>query len=559
MEKRLIIFVTISLIIIFLYPFFITWVSGPIQTAPSTVPIEEAIDQLSENQEQTIVEQESAERKTIEETGAPIERLESAIGKRPLDEGNTIAEVEKLKVIESDLYRVTLSSIGGVIKSWELKKYTKKNGEEERDPIQLISSDSDQFPLTLMMPGDPQAEKRIYTFDETSLHLSDGNPEGRVQLVSVEPDGKRIKKEIRFYNDRYLVDLEIDTEGYNQPYDLSLGTNFGINDWGKQSRGGRSTGAIALIDGEVFRDTPAKMEEDKVSYEGLTRWFGLQDKYFISALIPIEDSSTGPVSTFKKGDQSLSSQIRVDNTSGGTSRFSLYVGPKEYDRLSRLKVNLDESIDFGWFIFGSWLPVRLISKPIFYLLRFFHQFTHNYGIAIILVTVLVKVLFFPITRKSLQSMKAMSSIQPKVTAIRKQWANDKERLNKELIKLYKTEKVNPLGGCLPMLLQIPVFISLFNILYTTIDLREAPFFLWVQDLSEPDPFYVLPIVMGATMFLQQYTQPSTMDPTQSKIMLFLPIVYTFFFLNFPSGLVLYWLVNNILTITQQYLIKKKAD
>ncbi len=561
MEKRLIIFVTISLVIIFLYPFFIKWVSGPMQTAPPTVQNEDLLNPSFDNQAQGPVVQETVERDPGEQAEARREPPEGPMEEKPIDEAVSIDEFEIVKVVESDLYRVTLSNIGGVITGWELKKYTKKNGEGEGEPIQLISSDSDQFPLTLMMPGDPEVEKRIYKFDETSLHLSEGTPEGRVQLVSVDTDGKRIVKEIQFYNDRYLVDLKIDTVGYNQPYDLSLGTNFGINEWsgGQKAGMGRSTGAIALIDGEVFRDTPQKMEEDKVSHEGLAKWFGLQDKYFMSALIPNEDTLVGPVSTLKKGDQGLSSQIRLENTSGGTSRFSLYVGPKEYDRLSRLKVNLDESIDFGWFISGSWLPVRLISKPIFYLLRFFHQFTHNYGVAIILVTVFVKVLFFPITRKSLQSMKAMSSIQPKVAAIRKQWAKDKEKLNKELINLYKTEKVNPLGGCLPMLLQIPVFISLFNILYTTIDLRQAPFFLWVQDLSEPDPFYVLPIVMGGTMFLQQYTQPSTMDPLQTKIMLFLPIVYTFFFLNFPSGLVLYWLVNNILTITQQYLIRKKSD
>ncbi|HLG21361.1 MAG TPA: membrane protein insertase YidC, partial [Candidatus Manganitrophaceae bacterium] len=159
---------------------------------------------------------------------------------------------------------------------------------------------------------------------------------------------------------------------------------------------------------------------------------------------------------------------------------------------------------------------------------------------------------------SLLSMKGMADVQPKVAALRKKWANDKARMNQELMNLYKEHKINPVGGCLPMIVQIPVFIALFNILYTTIELRRAPFLLWIQDLSDKDPYYVLPVIMGATMFIQQWTQPTTMDPTQAKVMLFLPVIYTFFFLNFPSGLVLYWLVNNLLSIGQQYLMKMES-
>jgi len=550
MERRLIVFVTISLVIIFLYPYFIAKVSGPQEGVSSLPALEESVP-LPPKQGSSNIEGLANPETEASELSPPMEEAvlqsEAVVG----------AEVEILKIVETELYRITLSNIGGTIKSWELKQYTVKNKEKIEERIQLIPGTPETLPLTLNMPGDAAPGKRIYQFDDLPLQLNKGSPEGSVRMVSLEADGKKIVKELRFKNETYLVDIKILTEGYPDTYDLLLGTNFGISDWEQKGGARQSTGSIALIGTEVIRNTPSKMEEEKIVHEGKAKWFGLQDKYFISALIPKENSILGPVSIYKKGDKALLAQIRVEG--GASGEFSLYAGPKEYDRLSKLKGNLDESIDFGWFIFGSWLPVRLISKPIFYLLRFFYQFTHNYGLAIMMVTGLVKVLFFPITKKSLQSMKSMSSIQPKVNAIRKQWEKDKEKMNKELINLYKTEKVNPLGGCLPMLIQIPVFISLFNILYTTIELRRAPFFLWVQDLSEPDPFFVLPIVMGATMFIQQYTQPSTMDPTQAKIMLFLPIVYTFFFLNFPSGLVLYWLVNNILTIIQQYLIKKDGN
>ena len=217
---------------------------------------------------------------------------------------------------------------------------------------------------------------------------------------------------------------------------------------------------------------------------------------------------------------------------------------------------LFRSIDFGWFVFGSWGLVKAVAKPIFYVLRFLYEFTHNYGVTIILLTMLIKLMFVPLQYKSYKSMKQMQVIQPKVLAIQNKFKDDRERLNKELIKLYKDHRVNPVGGCLPMVLQMPVFVALFNILYMTIDLRQAPFMLWIKDLSVQDPYYVLPIIMGATMVIQQKITPTTMDPTQAKIMLFLPVFMTFLFVNFPAGLVLYWLTNNTLTITQQVVTER---
>ncbi len=544
MEKRLVVFIVISLLIIFVYPFFIGKMTGVAPTTPVSP------------QQETAPQTTPAPAPSVQNNKTPGDKLPAAEDTATSEP--TFTEIasdvsEKLKIIEGDLFRVTLSNHGGVIKKWELKTYTEKKEESEiEEPIQLIPVETSRFPLALTLPNE---DKQIYTLDDSTLQLSNGTPKGTVKLQTVRADGSKITKELTFSNNTYLVELNVSTENVDQPYALSLGSNFGIHDWGEQI--GRTAGSIGLIDNEVIRNIPKKMETDVASYSGDTKWFGLEDKYFISALIP-RDSSVGSVLFKKLGDEAISAEIQLNPNSGiNTHSFSMYAGPKEYDRLSGLNVNLDESIDFGWFVFGSLLPVRMIAKPLFYLLRFFYQFTENYGIAIILITVLIKALFFPITQKSIKSMKAMSTIQPKIAAIRKQWAKDKEKLNAELMKLYKTEKVNPLGGCLPILIQIPVFISLYNILYTTIELRHAPFFLWVTDLSAKDPYYVLPIVMGATMFLQQYTAPTTMDPTQAKIMMFLPGIYTFFFLNFPSGLVLYWLVNNTLTILQQYLTNKE--
>lgn len=554
MEKRLIIFVVLALVIIFLYPTFINWMTPQQQKViSSNKPIDVAPSPGNQHLGESIhdvtpTETPDSSKALVDESGAPepISVTQNAI--------ENVVEVEK--IVESDLYRVVISNIGGTIKSWTLKKYTDKN-VEVKEPIELRHDIEGLAPLTLVIPG--ETAKRVFQLDESTIRLSQSNPEATVRLTSIDETGRKIIKEIRFQHDRYLADFKVETSGYPQSYDLTLGTNFGINNWSIEAGRGKGVGAISLIDTEVFRETPKDMEEARIERRGKPKWIALQSKYFMSALIPKGEAEETTVSVAKAGDEVISNQIRLEGRSGDRiNHFSLYVGPKEYDLLTDLNVHLDESIDFGWFIFGSWLPVRMISKLIFYLLRFFYSFTHNYGLAIIFVTVLIKVAFYPITKKSLHATKAMAAVQPKVAALKKKYGKDKERMNKELINLYKTEKVNPMGGCLPMLVQIPVFISLFNILYTTIDLRQAPFFLWIQDLSEMDPYYVLPIIMGATMFLQQYTQPTTMEPSQQKIMQFLPIVYTFFFLNFPSGLVLYWLVNNILTIIQQQMIKKQT-
>ncbi|MBI3804023.1 MAG: membrane protein insertase YidC [Nitrospirae bacterium] len=529
MEKRLIVFLILSLGIIFAYPYFLERMGGPTKPAPEVL-------------------KEVPTRTPIEEPTSPQPRSSA--------ETPPVSEVKaKEKVIESDLYRVVLSNVGGVIKEWQLKKYIKKDPSGERAPIELVPKEAKTFPLTLISPEEPVGSRQIYTLDERPTELNPQKPQEVVTLSFVGADGHKIQKSLTFHHDSYLVDLQVTREGYSQPYDLSLGTNFGIEDWGQEIGG--SVGSISLVNGEVFKEKESKIT-DSVTHEGALAWTGMQDKYFLSALVVRGPDQPSTAIVKKEGEKQIRVDLKLPSAQADQKNLALYAGPKEYDRLASLGVHLEESIDFGWFIVGSWLPVRLVAKPLFYIIRFFYQFSHNYGVAIILVTVLVKVLFFPVTRKSLVSMKEMAAVQPKINAIRKKHAADRTRMNQELMNLYKEHKINPVGGCLPMLVQIPVFVALFNILYNTIDLRQAPFILWIHDLSDKDPYYILPIIMGVSMFFQQLTQPTTMDPTQAKVMLFLPVIYTFFFLNFPSGLVLYWLVNNLLSIGQQYLMKREG-
>ena len=250
------------------------------------------------------------------------------------------------------------------------------------------------------------------------------------------------------------------------------------------------------------------------------------------------------------------------SNAAASERYTLYVGPKELDILKSLGKGLERSIDFGYFGF--------ISIPFLYVLHFFHRVSGSYGLDIILLTVLIKILMAPLTHKSYASMKQMQKLQPQMERLKERYSDDKEKLNKEIMELYKRNGVNPLGGCLPMVLQFPVFIGLYNALSTPIELRHAPF-MWIKDLSRPDwqslPFNVgdwhlgipiLTILMGASMFLQQWLTPQQGDPAQQRMMMFMPLLFTFMFMNFPAGLVLYWLVNNVLTIGQQYLMMRSA-
>jgi YidC/Oxa1 family membrane protein insertase len=467
---------------------------------------------------------------------------------------------ERVVTVETDLYRATLSTRGGVITSWRLARYT--NGPQKTTPIDLFVPSPEGAalsPLAVVVETDDAALQSAfltgpYALDGGDMRLSaDRRPTGELRFEARTPSGQILSKRLVFHHDRYEVDVELATRGVAGSYRLMLGENFGIRQWGDMTVVGY-VGPTSHIDGKIVQDKPSKLDQPAI-HEGRVGWTALQDKYFLSALIPGEPQAAVVVERY--GDQRVSAGVRETVLGeAATQRYRLYAGPKEYDRLVAMNIGLDATIDFGWFIYGSWSLVRLIAEPLFLILKFLHAYTGNYGVAIILLTALIKIVFIPLTHKSYVSMRAMQTLQPQLQVIQKKYKHDKARLNQEMMSLYKGNKVNPLGGCLPMVLQIPFFVALFNILYTTIELRQAPFMFWITDLSEKDPSYILPVLMGATMVLQQKLQPTTMDPMQAKIMLMLPVVFTFFFLSFPSGLVLYWMINNLLSITQQYVTMK---
>ena len=533
-EKRLIIFLILSVAIVF---FFTTINPPPVPpppppTSPTTVPVPPGLG-----------------------PGEPFTPPSSII---PAEQETQ--RPAQLVTIETPLYRATVTSEGAVLTHWELKHYMETaNGS---DPVVLyppVDFEPLQPPLALRLTGtaDDPLSRTVYHLEGSDSRLSSDRPSARLRFTAEVPHPSdatrtvRVTKELLFHFDTYRIDLITQVTGIDTPYQLTLGDSFGIHQgkeqWQQRFIGHR--GAVTLVNGEMALDAPDDLPATPVTHSGDVRWTALEGKYFIAALIP--KMPIGESIVEKLGE--FGSTAGLVLPPGQRHEIALYAGPKEYKRLKSLQSGLEQTIDFGWFWFGSWAVVKMIAKPLFLVLQFIYGYAHNFGVAIIVTTVMIKILFIPLTHKSYTSMKAMQALQPKMAELQKKHKDDKEKYNREVFTLYKTHKVNPLGGCLPIFLQLPVFVAFFNILYTTIELRHAPLILWIRDLSSPDPFYVLPIIMGLTMFIQQKIQPTAMDPRQAKIMLMLPIVFTFFFLTFPSGLVLYWLFNNLLTIAQQYV------
>jgi YidC/Oxa1 family membrane protein insertase len=543
MEKRVVLFLVLSLGIIFGYDLLLKELGySPFSNSPI---IDEEIQQndsefKSRNGSSSASSDPALESPTISSDNSEMSADQVAVPD------------EEIIVVETPLVRVGLSNQGAAITSWELKKFLTQT--EESAPVQLIYSNG-QFPepLTLKFEGHDDVtdslRRVLYRVEKDFSELDERHPTGKVVFTYGSDETEMwVEKTLVFHYDSYVVDTEIRTRGVPEKLDLVLGTNFGVVEWGQGFIG--LLGSAWMIGEELVKESP-EAEDPIIRREGPVKWLALQDKYFISVFIP--EDATGLVSKLEN-EMVVSAGLTLPaGAEEHVHRARLYAGPKQFDVLKSFEIGLEDTIDFGWFIYGSWAPVKAVAKPLFSVLRFINDYTHNFGWAIILLTLGIKLLFVPLQYKSYKSMQGMKDIQPKVVKLQEKYKDDKQKLNEDLMKLYREHKVNPVGGCLPMFLQMPVFIALFNILYMTIDLRQAPFMLWISDLSIQDPFYVLPVLMGASMFVQQKIMPTTADPNMAKMMLILPIGLTFLFVTFPAGLVLYWVTNNVLTITQQFV------
>ncbi len=381
-------------------------------------------------------------------------------------------------------------------------------------------------------------------------------------------EGVVVEKTYRFLPDSYLIGLDVTIKNGS---DRSIQDKLFIALKGSTPGDTRMygfEGPSALIN-EKLEEIKIKDIAEKNTYTGKVTWVAMQDRYFLMSVIPDQVEDAG-MRLFLRGDDLLEAQYLgpdgdIRPGTQHTYQYSLFFGPKSMEVLKSAGHDLGKALNFGMF--------TVLAKPCVWLMNRLYSVIPNYGIAIIILTILIKGVLWPLGSKSYKSMSEMKKIQPLMKEIREKYKNDKKKMNEEVMSLYRTYKINPLGGCLPMVVQLPVFFALYRMLYQAIELRHAPFFLWIDDLSAPDrlfnfgfsiPFMeppygvpVLTIIMGATMLLQQKMSPPMGDPTQAKMMMFMPLIFTVIFINFSAGLVLYWLVNNILSISQQYYIQKK--
>ncbi len=479
---------------------------------------------------------------------------------------------EKEIFIDTPLYKSIFTNAGPTVKSFKLKKY-----REEVDPqsprVELIQSGDgrNHFLKTgFSVSGSRGGHDILYQVDKEVIKLGPHSSPEDLTFRSVTPEGIYIEQTFRFYPDRYQIDHRITVVNRSgNPIQGAFETNLTAMP-PTTKKGYYSFVGLALLKDDKLEQVKIKKQSDKKQMTGEIGWMAYETGYFITAVIPQK-----PVKAVFEGQMLSSGMLRgtylsptvsLGPSEHASSRYLLFFGPRDLHILKDVGKKLDKVVNFGWF--------DIIAKPLLGLLRFFNKYIHNYGVSIIVLTILIKILFWPLTHKSYKSMKEMQKLQPRLAKIREKYKDNREQMNKEMMALYRTYKVNPMGGCLPMVIQIPVFFALYRLLGSAIELRHAPFMLWINDLSAPDrlfnfPFHVplmappygipvLTLLMGASMYIQQKMTPSPGDPTQAKVMMFLPIIFTFLFINFPSGLVLYWLVNNILSIGQQYRIQKSV-
>jgi YidC/Oxa1 family membrane protein insertase len=551
-QSRLFIAIILSLAIFLAWQFFF---------APKEAERREAkkVESPALEEKQAVKDSATPYKKATEK---PTPAEESAVKETPPQMAAAIT-------VDTPLYQAKISENGAVFFSFLLKNY----GEtvQKDSPLKQILTNNETLGVgQLGFTGKSIAglDKAVFSTNLASNQLEVKDSPRELTFLWRSQDGIIIEKTYKFAPHTYAIGMDVTIKNGSG---RSLQDRLFVTLNGKAPGDKRMyafEGPSALINDEL-EEFKTKKLKDQDTFDGKIKWVALQTRYFMSSLLPeqIEEAS---LHLELKSDKFVTARYRQPEKAiqPGTQyiyKYQFFMGPKRIQELKTVGNDLHKVVNFGWF--------DIIAKPFLWLMNTFYSVIPNYGLAIIILTLLVKLVLWPLGQKSYKSMNEMKKIQPLMKEIREKHKDDKQRMNKEVMGLYRTYKVNPLGGCLPMVVQLPVFFALYRMLYEAIELRHAPFFLWIDDLSAPDrlfrfdftvPFMeppfgipVLTIVMGASMLLQQKMSPPMGDATQAKMMMFMPIIFTVIFINFSSGLVLYWLVNNLLSIGQQYYTQKK--
>jgi YidC/Oxa1 family membrane protein insertase len=554
MEKRVLLAIVLSFLILILYQAFFIKKKPEPETPPGSI---------------TEMEKKPGPKPGEKEVLSPPgikEEKEPAAEKKVLQPIS--AQAEEAILIDTSLYQAVWSNRGGVLKSWKLKKHTDEN-DQDLDLVSRRSAELDIYPFSISTDDshfDRAINTALFKFSNLKFELK-GGQSGELRFQYADDKGTRVEKILAFQDGKYDFEVTINVWKYGQriePFVL-WGPGFGNPSLAEQRTrfGGGSGIAVYPPPARPKKDVLKERSfiknnffqkstwEDLVNKKGnvfyFVQWAAYEDNYFAALFL------TSP----EKGSASFQARGQGEIPSFFLSVSSLqkaYLGPKDFDILSEFGYSAKKLIRFGFFGFISEILLKA-SKSIYKIIP-------NWGVSIIILTFIIKILFFPLTYSSMRSMSRMQELQPKIKALRAKYKKAKQdiaqrrKMNEETMKLYKEHGINPAGGCLPLLIQIPVFWGFFRLLVVAIEFRNSPFIFWIKDLSVKDPFYVTPILMGITQFISQKMTPTSADPTQARMMLLMPVIMTIFFMNFQSGLVLYWLTNNVLQIGQQYIMNR---
>ncbi len=499
------------------------------------------------------------------DTAVPVVPVTPEIQQPPLSTSDNnvpavMAGEEPIRV-KTDLYQISIGITGGGIDKVELLDYP-VTLETPDQPTLLLNNTSPLFYVAqgglLSEKGGPTHEAKFSSLS-SSYVLEEGQSSLIVPLFWQSENGIKVKKIYEFTRDSYLVKIRYEVENLSgEPWIGHAYSQLQRSDPGRESRILYTyTGAVISSPEKRYEKLDFDdMEEEKLDIDIVNGWAAMLQHYFVSALIPSSREEKNHYYTLAHKDNRyvigvITPAISIATNETGVIEQKIYMGPKVQGKLKEIAPGLELTVDYGvlWFL----------AKPLFWCLEKFHGITGNWGWAIVLITLMLKLIFFKLSAAGYKSMANMRRVQPRLMALKDRYKDDRARLNQAMMDIYKKEKINPLGGCFPILIQIPVFIALYWTLLESVELRQTGFIFWLSDLSAPDQYFVLPLLMGATMLIQQKLNPAPMDPVQQKVMSILPIVFTVFFAFFPSGLVLYWVVNNVLSIAQQWVITRSIE
>ncbi|GIK24788.1 MAG: membrane protein insertase YidC [Rhodocyclales bacterium] len=540
------------LLLVFIFSLFMLWDGWQRQIQPAAV----ATTAQSVQQTAPLVQGAAPTPST------PLSAASTPPSSVPAPEQATISEVGTKTLVKTDLYLAEISSVGGDLVRLELTQHKATEDKTKHFVLMEISKDRTYVAQSGLIGEGLPNHKTEFRLAPGARELKPDSDKLEIRLEAPEANGLKVAKIYTFHRGSYQIDVGYEIVNQRQ-------TPLAAHAYYQLTRDGRVpeasmtniatfTGpAIYTDEGKFQKVDFADVDKGKAKFVQKAKdgWLAMVQHYFVAGWTP-QGNDEREFFIRKVADNLFSAGIIMPVAmvaAGQTSRIGmpLYAGPQEQAKLEKVAPGFDLVVDYGW--------LTVIASPIYWLLELIHRFVGNWGWSIILLTVLIKALFFPLSAASYRSMAKMKVVTPKLMKIKEQFASDRNRMNQEMMELYRKEKINPLGGCLPIMVQIPVFIALYWVLLGSVEMRHAPWMLWIQDLSAMDPYYVLPIIMGVSMVIQTKLNPTPPDPIQAKVMMAMPIVFTFMFLWFPSGLVLYWITNNVLSIAQQWQITRLIE